>query len=269
MRLSNFILKNLEPILQEWEDFAATLVPVDQEMDRTMLRDHVKIMLNTIAADLARPETAHAQSEKSKGHRPVKKTAAATHGVDRLAAGFSLVAAMAEYRALRASVIRLWQDAQVDKPITKAMNDDITRFNEAIDQAVSESVASYSLEKERQARVFEAILSSMSDLSFTFDLDGRFTYANKAMTELVELPLKDIVGKNFADFGLPAATELQEKIRHVINTTEQFRGEMAAPIGQEGRYDVNFVPVLDKKGVVEAVVGNARKIADRTAAGME
>ena len=255
MRLSNFILKNLEPILQAWEEFAVTLAPEDQKTNRAILRDHVKSMLTTIAADLTRPQTAHDKSEKSKGHRPAKKTAAQTHGAERLAAGFSLVSAMAEYRALRASVIRLWHEDQDDKPTTEEMNNDITRFNEAIDQAVSESIISYSFEKEQTIRVFEAILSSISELSFTFDLNGKFMYANRALTELVELPVKDIVGKNFIDLGLPAAAELQDKILSVINTAEEFRGEISAPIGQQGLFDVVFVPVLDKKGAVEAVVG--------------
>lgn len=125
MRLSHFILQNLEPILVEWEKFAATLVPASQRADQAMLRDHVKKMLETIAADLARPESAHDQAEKSKGHRPDTKTPATTHGVERLELGFSLVSAMAEYRALRASVTRLWQDAHLANPVSKTANEDI------------------------------------------------------------------------------------------------------------------------------------------------
>jgi RsbT co-antagonist protein rsbRD N-terminal domain len=112
MILSKFILQNIETILQEWEDFAATLVPVEQKMDQAMLRDHGKQMLEAIAADLLRPETARKKADKSKGHGDApggKATAAKTHGADRLASGFTLNAAVAEYRALRASVIRLWQ----------------------------------------------------------------------------------------------------------------------------------------------------------------
>lgn len=73
MRLSHFILQNLEPILVEWEKFAATLVPAAQKKDQILLRDHLKIMLETIAADLARPESAHHRVEKSKGHHAEKK----------------------------------------------------------------------------------------------------------------------------------------------------------------------------------------------------
>ena len=52
--------------------------------------------------------------------------------------------------------------------------EDLIRFNEAIDQAISESVGSYSMEREQEARVIETILSSTPDLSFIFDLEGRF-----------------------------------------------------------------------------------------------
>ena len=210
MRLAKFIIENLDTILQEWEDFAVTLVPPPQKKDHAMLRDHVKQMLETIAADLARPETGHDQREKSKGRRRIIKTPAATHGADRLKSGFSLVSTMAEYRALRASVTRLWQEAHLNKPLAKAAEEDIIRFNEAIDQAVSESVVSFSNKKEQQTRVFKTILSSLPDLSFTFDLTGKFTYANKALTKLLRLPIEKLVGKNHVDLGLPMAAAMQE-----------------------------------------------------------
>lgn len=54
---SKFILKNMEPILLEWEDFAATLVPEAQRMDHVLLRDHGEKMLQAIARDLCKPES--------------------------------------------------------------------------------------------------------------------------------------------------------------------------------------------------------------------
>lgn len=68
MQLANFILSNMEAILQEWEDFAATLVPSGQILDKMTLRDHVKKMLETISIDLDKPESEHDEIEKSKGH---------------------------------------------------------------------------------------------------------------------------------------------------------------------------------------------------------
>ncbi len=47
MRLADFILKNIEPILQEWEDFAKTLTPAAEGMDSVALRDHAEQMGST------------------------------------------------------------------------------------------------------------------------------------------------------------------------------------------------------------------------------
>lgn len=270
MRLSDYILENLECILQEWEEFAATLVPAEQKMDKVMLRDHLKQMLEAIALDLAQPQTAHEKAEKSKGHAdssPENETAASAHGTERLALGFSLNAAMAEYRALRASVTRLWQEALLNKPLPSTAMGDLIRFNEAVDQSINESVTSYSFEKEQQTRVFDTILSSSPDLSFTFALDGKFAYANKALTELLVLPADEIVGKNHFDLNIPNASELQREIQQVITSKKQFRGEMDYPTanGQIAFYDYILVPAFNQEGEVEAVAGTARNITDRKA----
>lgn len=267
MRLSNFVLTHLEPILQEWEKFAVTLVPASQKANQLMLRDDVKSILETIAADLALPESDQHQAEKSKGKHAQKNTSAANHGTERLASGFSLVAVMAEYRALRASVTRLWEEAHSNKPQPATGFNDLIRFNEAIDQAISESVESYSNAKEYQTRVFDTILSSSPDLSYTFDLKGRFAYANQALIELLGLALDEIVGKNFFDLDFSAAAELQGQIQQVIKTKNQVRGEISYAGGgaEEEFYDYIFVPVLTKRGRVEAVVGTARNVTERKA----
>ena len=181
--------------------------------------------------------------------------------------GFSLDAAVAEYRALRATVTRLWQEAHSGKSEPETALNDLIRFNEAIDQAITESVTSFSLEREKQTRVFETILSSSPDLSFTFDLNGRFAYGNKALSELFQIPLNILVGMNFLDIGLPDAAELQDQIQHVIKTKEQFRGEMTCQetSGHWGFYEYIYVPVLSKRGKVEAVAGTARNITERKA----
>jgi hypothetical protein len=48
---------------------------------------------------------------------------------------------VSEYRALRASVTRLWIDTAGD--LTRQDLDDLVRFNEAIDQALAESTARF------------------------------------------------------------------------------------------------------------------------------
>ena len=131
MRLSNFILKNMEAILQEWEDFAATLNPL-ASASKLRLRDHAKDMLKVIAADLETEQDAQEGIEKSKGHAPAAQgtTAAESHAEDRMMSGFSIEELMAEYRAMRASVLRLWQ-LKVQKADELDLQD-MLRFNEAI-----------------------------------------------------------------------------------------------------------------------------------------
>ncbi|HUR92127.1 MAG TPA: sensor histidine kinase [Gemmatimonadaceae bacterium] len=158
MRLADFILANREPILAEWEAFARSCTPAAAGMDVAALRNDANRMLTVIAADLRTSQTVHEQSEKSKGHSPdVAGTAPATaHGGDRAAAGFSTMQMVAEYRALRASVIRLWAEEQGQASAEDL--EDMIRFNEAIDQALAESVVRYTQELDTSKEMFLAIL---------------------------------------------------------------------------------------------------------------
>jgi signal transduction histidine kinase len=63
---------------------------------------------------------------------------------------------MAEYRALRASVIRLWRESGPDPDLDDL--DDLTRFNESIDQSAAEAVRSYIARVDRSRQMFLAIL---------------------------------------------------------------------------------------------------------------
>jgi signal transduction histidine kinase len=152
MRLADFIARNIEPILAEWEAFAATLLPAARSMDSSALRDHAEQILLAVAKDISTPQTTQAQREKSLGHAPqpidATETAAQTHAILRARRGFNINQLAAEYRALRASVLRLW----IDKCHPGAPHlDDIIRFNEAIDQALAESVSFFTTQVE-QAR---------------------------------------------------------------------------------------------------------------------
>ena len=152
MRLADFILRNMETILGEWEEFAATLLPAAAGMTSLALRDDAKQILEAVAKDLSTPQTKEAQAEKSK-NRATKltgapETAAQTHAVVRARSGFDINQLAAEYRALRASVLRLWMDACEPGEINL---DDVVRFNEAIDQAIVESIGFFSAQVD-QAR---------------------------------------------------------------------------------------------------------------------
>jgi signal transduction histidine kinase len=159
MTLAQFINANTGAILAEWEAFALTLEPAAETMTALALRDHAKQILLAMARDIEAAQTATQQSDKSKGWAPVlkgKETAAATHGALRHLVGFDLRQLTAEYRALRASVIKLWREhlSTHEDPMLTEM----TRFNEAVDQALAESVARYSDEVGNSRDTFLAIL---------------------------------------------------------------------------------------------------------------
>jgi signal transduction histidine kinase len=159
MKLSKFIVGNMEEILVEWEAFARTTLPAAETMDSLALRDHAKLILLAVAKDIDTPQTAKEQSDKSKGMAPPlagKETAAATHGALRQLSGFDLVQLGSEYRALRASVIKLWK-AQLTELSDSEFNG-MVRFNEAIDQALAESIKSYSRAVNQSRQTFLAIL---------------------------------------------------------------------------------------------------------------
>ena len=159
MKLSTFIQAHLEEILSEWDSFARTFFPVSAGMSTLALRDHAKQILQELALDIETDQTSEQQSEKSKGlalREPGTDSAASTHGTQRQYSGFTLVQVTAEFRALRATVLRLWlrEIAQV----TEEISDDMVRFNEAIDQALAESVVTYSEQAARTRDIFLAIL---------------------------------------------------------------------------------------------------------------
>jgi signal transduction histidine kinase len=158
MRLAQFIIDNLESILVEWEAFAASLLSPGQTMTSLALRDHARQILLAIAEDIETNQTALEQGYKSKGFVPIAestRTAAMTHGALRHLAGFDLRQLAAEFRALRASVLRLWLKRGADDPTALYQ---MTRFNEAIDQALAESIANYSDEVAHSRDTFLAIL---------------------------------------------------------------------------------------------------------------
>ncbi|MDQ9169371.1 sensor histidine kinase [Oxalobacteraceae bacterium R-40] len=157
MKLSSFITKHIETILTEWDAFARTLGPAATDMTDLALRDHAKQILQAAAEDIESAQNADQQSKKSKGwEHDERDSAASEHGRIRQEDGFTMIQMVAEYRALRATVLRLWLPHV--KHVTDETTTDMLRFNEAIDQAVAESTARYTEQAARTRDTFLAIL---------------------------------------------------------------------------------------------------------------
>jgi signal transduction histidine kinase len=160
VRLADFIETNLEAILQAAEAMAATMLPAAVHLNKNELRDHLPLILEAVVIDLRTLQTTEQELNKSLGRGPklqdAPETAAQTHALLRAKGGFQIAQLVAEYRALRASVLRLW--AADPGSLDAVAAGDITRFNEAIDQAVAESVAFFTAEVDRWRHVFLGVL---------------------------------------------------------------------------------------------------------------
>ncbi|MDQ9169414.1 ATP-binding protein [Oxalobacteraceae bacterium R-40] len=182
MRLSLFIIQQKESILQQWENFARTIEPPALTMDAEALRDHASLILDTIAKDLDTQQTSLQQSQKLKGHGPrgSNETYAEIHASLRIDAGYTIDQLVSEYRALRASVLKLWMQDDDRNSLTDS--DDVMRFNEVIDQALAESVARYSkiateaVENERLR--LDALLKAVPVGIAMADINGKLILAN-------------------------------------------------------------------------------------------
>jgi signal transduction histidine kinase len=261
MRLADFILRDMERIVAQWEAFAVTLLPAAASMDSLALRDHARPLLEAMAADLSTSQTPEAQSQKAWGRAPqvadAPHTAAQTHAILRARSGFDINQLAAEYRALRASVLQLWID---ECPPEGPHVDDIIRFNEAMDQAIAESVRSFSAEVERERNLFLGMLghdmrSPLQTIHATASLlarmnagDGVSAAANRLIRTAARMQklLDDLCDFNRTELGLgiscvPAEVDLAAVF---ADETDQLRAAhpdrrivLEAPVSLPGVWD--------------------------------
>ncbi len=137
-------------------------------------------MLRAIADDMGRQQTEVQRDTQSKGladPTAEPSTAASAHGAIRHRSGFDLIQVVSD------SVLCAHSGpASVGDGSGDLENDDIrdlTRFNESIDQALAESVASYSAKIDESRDTFLAVLghdlrAPLASLSNCVEVQGRF-----------------------------------------------------------------------------------------------
>ena len=157
--LPDFIEKHREAILQEWDSFARSL-DFARTMSPDTQRDHAAEMLDAIANDMRTPESSVSKEQKGKGlnpdNSPALKSAGHAHAIARLAEQFSLSELVSEFRAIRASVLRLWTRQH---PNTDEHLNEIVRFNESIDEILAASSQNYSARINEARNVIIGILA--------------------------------------------------------------------------------------------------------------
>ena len=188
-RLPNFIKANTAAIVREWEAFARTLRPSAEGMTPHALRDHIHQILEFVEGDIASYQTPKEQTQKSHGQKDQSEptTAAQTHAAIRFAGGFDIGQMTSEYRALRASVLRLWTKTG---PAFDAEDiADMIRFNESIDQELAESVNFYTGRVAHSRELLVAMLthdlrSPLQGISLATQLSLNMGQLNERQTML-------------------------------------------------------------------------------------
>lgn len=123
------------------------------------MRDHAAGILRVISQDIETLQSSEQQQVKSQGHAPplhAPRSPAVIHGEQRYAQGLTLTQLSAEFRALRATVLRLWLP-EVNELSVNTIHE-MVRFNEAIDQSLMESIKSYSKHTGDTRDMFLAVL---------------------------------------------------------------------------------------------------------------
>jgi signal transduction histidine kinase len=227
-RLSGFLEAHAAEILSAWDEFAATVSHEGKALDAATLRDHAAEILKTIAKDLAQPQSAEQQDAKGKGLGPRSgmATPAETHADFRMVAGFAVDAMITEDRALRASVLKIW--ARHGGGTEPEDLTDLTRFNEAIDQAITESVGRYTRQTSSAMELFIGIighdirnpLGTIMMSAAVLQRTGQLTPAAAAPINNAALRIKGII-EQVVDFTRAQADGVMPIVRTPGDLAEQ------------------------------------------------
>ena len=184
MRLSDFIAANIDPIVAEWVVFARTRLPAAASMSELALADDAANILSEIIADMGGAQSIVEQKDKSQALKvltPAAEHASASrrHAQHRAHNGFETIQLVSEFRALRATVLRLW--AASGHSLHAEDLEDVTRFNESVDEALAASLKAFVAEAEQRRHLFVGVLGH--------DLRGPLhTIMNCAQLSMRKLP---------------------------------------------------------------------------------
>jgi PAS domain S-box-containing protein len=175
-----------------------------------------------------------------------------------------------EHRVLRADGTPGWTFSRA-VPILDKQGEIIEWVGTASDiteRRAAEDALKESREKsDQQKRVYETITSNTPDLMYVFDLNYRFTYANRALLDMWGKTWDTAIGKSLLENGYePWHAEMHEReIEQIKSSKQPIRGEVSFPHATLGRrvYDYILTPVLNASGEVEAVAGTTRDITER------
>ena len=243
MILATFIQTHHDKIISEFEKFARTLMPPGSNMSPSELRDHAEELLTAIVVDMDTPQTRNEESQKGKGLGSEQKMMASgnLHAIARLGHGFSLGHLVAEFRALRDSVLRLYEQSG-GTDLTA-----VRRFNESIDEALTTSITRYSSQMDLYRDQFVGVLAH--------DLRNPLSAIKMGATVLTMAAENDQRHARVASNILRSAARMGRMIEDVLDFTRERLGG-AIPLKRE-RMDLEQLcreVILEAKAAHDNVV---------------
>lgn len=236
MRLAEYIVANLEPILQEWEEFARSIWP-GEVAGSPALRDHASEMILAVARNM---QTEHDVKREKGATAQRLDHVSDDHAIHRVKWGFDLRELVAEYRALRTSVIRLWSESE-PTPDERSL-EDVVRFNEAMDRLLAESVFCYVGKVDKSREIFLAILGH--------DLRNPLNAVTLQSAILAESDKLDPASKKIADRIFTSVTAMG----HMVGDLLDFTGSQAGSV-----MEVSCAP-MNLRELCEEVVDEMKTI---------
>jgi PAS domain S-box-containing protein len=118
----------------------------------------------------------------------------------------------------------------------------------------------------RQWRIFDTVLSNVTDLLYVYDTEARFTYVNRAVVSRSQRPDEKTIGRSAFELYPPElAARIYREVRQVVETRQPLRGETSLPTpdGEIREYEYVYAPVFAADGSVEAVAGSTRDVTER------
>ena len=176
--------------------------------------------------------------------------------------------------------VELFQKNREMTALNHAMESEIARREKAeqelrqtnieLETRVQERIAAHTdlaRQKDAQTRLYDATLSSITDLAYTFDLEGNWIYANQPLLKIWGKSLEEITGKSSLELGYPPelAERMKQQVKEVVQTRQPVRGETyyTDAAGVEDYHEYIFSPVLAPDGTVAAVCGTTRLTTER------
>ncbi|MGA2063056.1 MAG: PAS domain S-box protein, partial [Thermoguttaceae bacterium] len=121
------------------------------------------------------------------------------------------------------------------------------------------------LKASKSEERYKILAESSTDIIYILDKEGALLYANQSAVAPIGISQAEIVGKRQEDLFPPEmAKQHNEWIRQVLETGEAREYDELFQFGpKEIWLNVRLIPLLDKQGKVDSVMGICRNITDR------